>query len=100
MKDDQYELRCKIAKEAFESGCLIFVTGDRWYTPREFVDSKVVVDIKKLDTREYYENVTKHTVKHAISHQLTKVRETEKQFEVFMNKVLTAFELHPIKKNK
>jgi hypothetical protein len=92
-----YEARKKLAVRAFEKGTLIYSTASRkFYTPREFLDSNEKVVITKNGLDELC-NCKLHYPKNAIEKKLEDLRNAQLEFDMFMKKVMTAFELHPLR---
>lgn len=96
--DPDYEARKKLSVKAFESGCVICSKG-KFYTPREFLESDEKVTFMKSGMQEY-SNCPLHYPKHAIERKLEDLRKAHKEFESFMQSLITAFELHPVKASK
>ena len=95
--DPNYEGRKKIALKAFNGGYMIFAQdSQRFYTPREFVNSSEKVVIKKIGLDEYM-NCTLIDAKHAIGRKLEDLQKAQKEFDQFMNSMMNAFDLHPLK---
>jgi hypothetical protein len=94
-KDTDYEARKKVSVKAFESGCVICLNG-KFYTPRAFLESDEKVTFMTSGTQEY-SNCTLHYPRHAVERKLEDLRKAHKEFESFMQSLITAFELHPIK---
>jgi hypothetical protein len=97
LKNPDYEARLEVSLKAFESGCVIFSsTTKTFYTPRDFLDSDEKVIITKLGLDEH-SNCILHHPKHAISRKIEDLQKAHKDFENFVQRMMTAFELHPIK---
>lgn len=98
--DEAYLLKKKFALDAFKSNCLIYA-NEKWYTPREFMDSDFVLEEKQIGMQKYH-NATRHSVKSAVLRKLEDLRKAQKDYEEFMQKVVKAFDLSPVeaKKNK
>ena len=97
-KDPDYEARKKVSVKAFESGCVICLNG-KFYTPRAFLESDEKVTFMTSGTQEY-SNCTLHYPRHAVERKLEDLRKAHKEFESFMQSLITAFELNPIKASK
>lgn len=94
-----YRARLKLAMEAHERGCIIFSHDTKkWYTPREFLDSEETVAYRKLGLNDYA-NHTLMYPKSAIEFHLEAIHTAEQQFQEFMKRMLTAFNINP-KQNK
>ena len=92
-----YQARKRLAVKAFESGTLIYSTySHKFYTPREFLDSNEKVVITKNGMDELC-NCKLHYPKNAIERKLEDLRRAQDEFDSFLKKVMTAFELHPLK---
>jgi hypothetical protein len=97
LKDQNYEERKKVAIKAFNGGYVIFAKASkRFYTPREFVNSNEVVVIEKIGLDEYM-NCTLINPKHAIGRKLEDLQKAQKEFEQFIESMMSAFDLHPLK---
>lgn len=93
------DLRIEAATKAFETGSLIWSQAQkRYYTPREFVDSDITVMYKYIDSTRYYDNITLFKAEYAVKYEIGRLKKAQSELESFMQRVLTAFELHPIKK--
>ncbi|RZK64292.1 MAG: hypothetical protein EOO92_27710 [Pedobacter sp.] len=96
-----HELRVLVAKEAFNSRCMIWSVDDqKYYTPREFVESDVVVEVRFIDSRRYFSNITMFAPEYAIKQELERIKETQTKVDLFIQRVFTAFELQPIVKTQ
>ena len=96
-KDSNYEGRKKVAIKAFNGGYVIFAKdSQRFYTPREFLNSDERVIIEKIGLDEYM-NCTLIDAKHAIGRKLEDLQKAKKEFDQFMNSMMNAFDLHPLK---
>ena len=92
-----YEARKKLAVRAFEKGTLIYSTASRkFYTPREFLDSNEKVVITKNGLDELC-NCNLIYPKSAVERKLEDLQKAQQEFDRFMKKLMTAFELHPLK---
>ena len=99
-RDPMYEKRKELALIAFNSGCMIYASDTgKWYTPKEFVESDQVIDTKVYAMQEY-SNIVLHYAKNALIVEQEKMRKKQIEYEAFMKRVLEAFELHPIGKDK
>lgn len=95
-----YREKREFAMRAFNGGCVIYTHGSRkWYTPREFMDSDETIEVKTFGSQDYA-NVTLMYPKHAIEKRLEDLRKAQEDFDAFMVKMLTAFELNPKPKPK
>jgi hypothetical protein len=96
-EDPDYEARLKVALKAFDNGLVIFcTTTQKLYTPRTFVESgeKVIITKHGLDE---YSNCVLHYPKDAIGRKLEDLHKAQKDFDSFMEMMMTAFDLHPVK---
>lgn len=94
---EAYKDKLKLAMKAFEAGCIIYSHESRhWYTPREFMDCEEKVVFKQLGI-ERYTNFTLFYPQHAIKKKLEDLHRAEQEFDEFMRKMLTAFQLSPVK---
>jgi hypothetical protein len=96
--DADYEARKKLSVKAFEAGCVICSNG-KFYTPRAFLESGEKVTFMMSGTKKY-SNCTLHYPKHAIERKLEDLKKVHLEFELFMQSLITAFELHPVKASK
>jgi hypothetical protein len=96
--DPDYESRKKLSVKAFEAGCVICSNG-KFYTPRAFLESNEKVTFMMSGMQEY-SNCALHYPKHAIERKLEDLRKAHLEFESFMQSLITAFELHPLKAPK
>ncbi|TDO21913.1 hypothetical protein [Pedobacter duraquae] len=95
------QLRVTIATEAFNKSCIIFCSDTQeYYTPREFVDSGIIVDVKELDTRKYYGNISLENAKQALQRQAKDLKAANEKYQAFSQKILSAFDLSPVGKSK
>jgi len=98
-EDEAYKARLEIAKQAFNSCCMIS-SGGSWYTPREFLDSDIKVEFMKVGMNTYTKNITMHHVNRAIGRKMEDLQKAQKDFDAFMVKILGAFELNPIESKR
>lgn len=98
--DGAYQLKKEFAIRAFNGGCMIYADG-RWYTPREFMDSDFVLEQKQVGMQKYY-NATLHHAQAAIERMQADLNKAHEEYQDFMKRVLTAFEMHSreARKNK
>jgi hypothetical protein len=97
---EAYKAKLKIALKAFETGSLIVSTEtQKWYTPREFMECNERVQVKTYGMQEY-SNFTLHYAQNAIKKKLEDLHRAQAEFDAIVEKVLTAFELHPKKAMK
>lgn len=107
MQDDLKNKESKLYKDkrafamrAYNAGCVIYTQGTRkWYTPREFMDSDETIEVKTFGSQDYA-NVTLMYPKHAIEKRLEDLRKAQEEFDAFMEKMMSAFELSPKQKPK
>ena len=98
--DPEYEARKKLALKAFQHGTLIFSTASqKFYTPRDFLASNEKVVITKNGLDELC-NCTLIYPKSAVERKLEDLHKAQQEFDEFIKKLMTAFELHPLKSNK
>jgi hypothetical protein len=71
----------------------------KWYTPKEFVESNEIIKSDSYALQEYT-NIVLHYPKNAISWHKTRAQQSQKDFDSFLERVMNAFELHPIGKGK
>ena len=94
-ESEAYKVKREIAVKAYNLGCVIFSHDTKKvYTPREFMESDEVVSVKTLGMQEYH-NFTLHYAKYAIAKKLEELRKAHEEFDVFMLKMLDAFQLNP-----
>ena len=99
-EDSEYTKRREIATKAFEGGFVIFSPkSQKWYTPREFLDSDEQVVFTKAGVSDV-PNVNFYYPAYAIQKRIEKLQRDENDFKRFINRVTTAFELVPKKKTK
>ncbi len=97
---EAYKDKLNLAMKAYDSGCIIFSHDTKkWYTPREFMDSDESVVFKQLGM-EKQTNFTLISPDHAIKRKLEDLHKAEQDFDAFMRKILTAFQLSPVKERK
>ncbi|WP_316743794.1 hypothetical protein [Pedobacter antarcticus] len=95
-----YDKRREIATKAFEGGFVIFSqASQKWYTPREFLDSNEQVTYTKAGV-SVVPNVNFYYPAYAIKKRMEKLQLEEKDFNDFMDRVNIAFEMVPRKKTK
>ncbi|MES2830048.1 MAG: hypothetical protein V4687_17960 [Bacteroidota bacterium] len=100
-QEEHYKYRVEAAKNAFERRHLIWSRDNkRWYTPREFVESDEIIKFKFVGVQKIYENIDLFDIQFAIRSKVSGIKKAQEDFEAFMTKVFTAFELQPISKNK
>lgn len=98
--DPMYDKRKQLAIKAFESGCVLFARDtQKWYTPKEFMASDEVIKSDTYALQEYT-NIVLHYPKSAITWHQTKAQQSQKDFDEFLGRLLKAFDLHPIGKDK
>ena len=96
----EYEKRLKIAMKAFEAGCVIFsMNTQKWYSPREFIESDEVVVFKMYGMEERH-NFTLFYPKFAIQKKMEDLKKAELDFENYIDWIMNAFEFSPKQKNK
>ncbi|WP_316743401.1 hypothetical protein [Pedobacter antarcticus] len=92
---EEYQNRKKLALEAYEKGCVIFSPqSQRFYTPREFIDSDEIVTYKMVGMSKF-SNCGLMEPKYAIAKKLEVRNRAEIDFKDFMERMMKAFELHP-----
>ena len=98
--DKDYEARKTLSLQAFEKGCVIFSsTSGKFYTPREFLDSGEQLKVLHSGVNSYT-NWNLHYPKSAIGKKLEDLQKAQKDFDEFMTKMMTAFDLHPVNPGK
>lgn len=94
---EAYKAKLKIALKAFDTGSLIISTEtQKWYTPREFMESNERVQVKTYGMQEY-SNFTLHYAQNAIKKKLEELHLAQAELDAMVEKVLTAFEFSPKK---
>ncbi|WP_074590447.1 hypothetical protein [Pedobacter antarcticus] len=91
----EYQHRKQLAMKAHRSGCVIFSPEtQKYYTPREFLDSNEVV---KYIVREMVPatNFDLMKPKIAIKKKLEELNKTESEFQDFLRRMMSAFEMAP-----
>ncbi len=97
---EAYKEKAKVALKAFECGCVICChESGKTYTPREYMDSDERVVVKRIELQEF-NNYTLMYPRYAIGRKLEDLNEAYKEFHSFMDRMLNAFELHPVKPHK
>jgi hypothetical protein len=91
--DESYKLRVEVSKKAFNNHCLIFSPeSQKWYTPREFLESNEKVERKPVGMHDYY-NVSFFNPQSAILRQLEMLQKAQKGLDELILKVNSSFEI-------
>ncbi|WP_316780416.1 hypothetical protein [Pedobacter antarcticus] len=94
-KSLEYQHRKQLAMDAHRSGCVIFSPEtQKYYTPREFLDSNEVViySMKGMVPGPNFELIKP---KIAIRKKLEDLNKTESEFQEFLRRMMSAFEMAP-----
>jgi hypothetical protein len=93
---DAYKQKLELAMKAFDAGCIIYSQDTcNWYTPREFMESNERVVWKMLGL-EKHSNFTLMYPRHAIERKMEDLQKAQIEFDVFIKKVLGAFQIGPL----
>jgi hypothetical protein len=91
--DESYKLRLEVSTKAFNNNCLIFSPeSQKWYTPREFLESKEKVERKPVGMHDFY-NVSIFNPQHAIERQLEMLQKAQSGLDELMHKLNNSFEI-------